>query len=296
MNASLTRACATVLACLTLSLLAAAKEQDRLTVRVDISAGAPRLLVNGRPVRARMFFGGPGSAPLKVEPAGHTVEFEFVAQEDAQGRGTLHFRFGHTAGDVFLDNIRVVDLATGEDLAPLADFEGGPDSFSREWATWPPGAANTVGKTTVEPSVGDAGTAGLHVELRKPPGGQWPDWHIYHLPNMVIASGKRYRVSFWVRAEPARDLTVALYRPGDPYVCLGAPPGPFDAQVRMAASAGVDFVSFPIEMPWPAPGRTSELENRGQSLRTDPERQPACAAPAALRLRPARMVAQGAPR
>ncbi len=28
-----------------------------LTVRVDASQGAPRLIVNGKPVRARMFFG-----------------------------------------------------------------------------------------------------------------------------------------------------------------------------------------------------------------------------------------------
>ena len=69
------------------------------------------------------------------------------------------------------------------------------------------------------------------------------------MPNLNILRGKHYRVTFWVRAEPARDLTVALYRPGDPYVYLGGPPGPFDAQIRMAATAAVNFVSFPITMP-----------------------------------------------
>jgi hypothetical protein len=208
-----------------------------------------------------MFFGGPGSGTVRVEPAGRLVEFEFVAQDDAPDNGTLHFRFGHAAGDIFLDNIRIVDVTSGKDLTPLADFESGQDSFSRQWAFWPPGPANTVGTITVEPSVGAAGTAGLHVKLREPPGGQWPDFHIYHLPKLAIVRGQHYRVTFWARAEPARDLTVALYRPGDPFVYLGGPPGPFAAQVRMAAAAGVDFVSFPIDMPWPAPGEPANWQS-----------------------------------
>ena len=255
MNRMSARTCAILLTCVTLSLLAASKNSDPLSVRVDASSGAPRLLVNGKPVRPRMFFGGPGSAPVRIEPASRLIEFEFEAQDDAPANGTLHFRFGHTAGDIFLDNIRIVDMTSGKDVSPLSDFESGEDSFSRQWTFWPPSPANTVGTITVEPSVGAAGTAGLHVKLREPPGGQWPDFHIYHLPKLAIVRGQRYRVTFWARAEPARDLTVALYRPGDPFVFLGGPPGPFEAQVRMAAAAGVDFVSFPIDMPWPAPGQ-----------------------------------------
>ena len=136
-----------------------------------------------------MFFGGPGSAPIRIEPAGRSVEFEFVAQEDAPDSGTLHFRFGHAAGDVFLDNIRIVDVASGKDVSPLSDFEGGLESFSSQWTFWPPREANKVGTMTVEPSVGAAGTAGLHIKLREPPGGQWPDFHIYHLPKLAIVRG-----------------------------------------------------------------------------------------------------------
>lgn len=246
--------CSALALCMSLCAFGAHRNSESLTVRVRVEAGAPRLLVNDQPVRARMFFGGPGSSPIRIEPTHREVEFEFTAQDDAPGSGTLHFRFGHAAGDAFLDNIRIVDVASGEDVTSVADFESGPDSFARQWTFWPPGAANTVGTVTVEPSVGAAGSAGLHVRLREPLGGQWPDWHIYHLPNLAIARGKRYRVTFWVRAEPARDLTVALYRPGDPYVHLGGPAGPFQAQIRMAAGAGVNFVSFPIAMPWPAPG------------------------------------------
>ncbi len=254
MNLMLARTRAILVLCVSLPVLAASTPSERLTVRVDASSGAPRLLVNGKPVRPRMFFGGPGSAPIRIEPAGRIVEFEFIAEDDAPESGTLHFRFGHTAGDVFLDNIRITEVASGKDVTPVSDFESGQDSFTRQWNLWPPGSANTVGTVTVEPAVGASQTAGLHIKLREPPGGLWPDFHIYHLPTLAIVRGKHYRVSFWARAEPARDFTVALYRPGDPYVHLGGPPGPLEAQVRMAASAGIDFVSFPIDMPWPAPG------------------------------------------
>ena len=255
MNHTLARTCAILVTCVSLSVLAASGKSERLTVRVDASSGAPRLMVNGHAVRPRMFFGGPGAGIIKVEPAGRQVEFEFIAQDDALEMGTLHFRFGHTVGDIFLDNIRIVETASGKDVSPLSDFESGQNSFSSQWTFWPPGAANTVGTATVEPAVGASQTAGLHVKLREPPGGQWPDFHIYHLPKLAIVRGKHYRVSFWVRAEPARELTVALYRPGEPYTFLGGPAGHFEAQIRMAAAAGVDFVSFPIDTPWPPPGQ-----------------------------------------
>lgn len=238
------------------AVAAASPSAAELTVRVESRSGAPRLLVNGHAVRPRMFFGGPGPAPIRIEPQGRRVEFDFVAQDDARGKGTLHFRFGQLPGEACLDDIRIVELASGKELGPISDFEGGPESFARDWTTWPPDAANTVGAVAVKPSSGAAGSAGLHVTLRQPPAGPWPDWHIYHLPNLEILRGQRYRVSFWAAAEPARDLTVAVYRPGNPFVLLGGPPGAFDAQIQMAAQAGVDFVSFPIELPWPPPGQT----------------------------------------
>ena len=168
------------------SVPASAGKTGGLTVRVDAGSGAPRLVVNGRPVRARMFFGGPGSAPIKIEPAAAPSSSSSSPRTMRQHTGTLHFRFGQTPGDVFLDNIRIVDMASGKDVTPVSDFESGPDAFSRDWTFWPPGPANTVGTVTVEPSVGASGTAGLHVKLRGQPDGEWPDWHIYHLPNLAI--------------------------------------------------------------------------------------------------------------
>ena len=66
-----------------LSVLAASKTSKGLTVRVETPSGAPRLVVNGRPVRARMFFGGSGSAPIRIEP--NAAERQVAAVTAASG-------------------------------------------------------------------------------------------------------------------------------------------------------------------------------------------------------------------
>jgi len=238
------------------------------TVRVDASSGAPRLLVDGKPVRARMFWGAPGSRPLPVGTAAQEVTFDFTAAEDEPAKATMHFRFGNTPGEIYLDDIRVVDLADGQGVFPTADFEGGDESFSKSWTFWPTGAANTVGAVKVEPQAGRDGSAALHITLKAPPAGHWPDFHIYHHANLALQKGHRYRVSLWARAEPARGLTIAFYRPGQTFTFLGGPPGVFPEQIKLAAAAGVDFVSFPLGLQWPKPGRPADWSGVDAACRT----------------------------
>ena len=225
------------------------------TVRVDARAGAPCLRVDGKPVRARLFWGAPGARPLPLSKAGQRIVFEFTSGDDEPAAATMHFRFGNTPGDAWLDDIRVRDLDAGQDALPTVDFEHGMDGFRRSWNVWPPEKQNTVGAVAVEPGSGRDGSAGLHVALHSPADGTWPDFHIYHQADLTLRKGHRYRVSLWGRADPPRNLTVAFYRPGDPYVFLGGPAGVFQTQIRLAADAGVDLVSFPVDLPWPKPGQ-----------------------------------------
>ncbi|MDQ2798901.1 MAG: hypothetical protein M3Y13_04575, partial [Armatimonadota bacterium] len=134
-----------------------------LTVRVDASQGAPRLVVNGRPVRARMFFGiyrASQPVPVTIPSGAHMIRFEFTAIETEAGGATMHFRFGQSPGDVFLDNIHVTDLDTRRETLPTCTFEGGQSDFMRDWQVWPPRLANMVGTVTVEAGVGEGGSAG----------------------------------------------------------------------------------------------------------------------------------------
>ena len=105
-------------------LLAPIGVASALSVRVDCTGGAPRLVVDGKPVRARMFFGIPGSAPLAVAAGPRQVAFEFTASDSAE-TATMHFRFGNKAGTVDLDDIHVVDLEDGREVLPRCDFENG---------------------------------------------------------------------------------------------------------------------------------------------------------------------------
>ncbi|MDG3006973.1 beta-galactosidase [Paludisphaera mucosa] len=229
-----------------------------LTVRVEVRNGAPRLVVDGRPVRARMFFGIPGSAPIPIGPEAKAIRFEFVAAESAEN-GTLHFRCGAKPGEVDVDDLRVVDLGEGRAVIPLRDFEQGPDGFAKDWTFWPTGEQNTVGAAGVQPGVGKGGSAGLRIALRPPAkGGEWPDFHVFHQTRLKLEKGHRYEVTFWVRSSVPRELTLGFYRPGSSFVYLGGPPGPYEDEIKLAADAGVDFVSFPLDLPWPEPGKPAD--------------------------------------
>ena len=212
------------------------------------------MTIDGKPVRARCFSGAPGTQPLPLTKAGQGIEFEFSCRDDEPARSTMHFRFGNAPGDVSLTDIRVRDLDARQDILPTEAFASGMDGFHRCWNIWPPDRRNTVGSVAVAPGNGPAGSATLHVAIRTPADGNWPDFHIYHQANLCLRKGHRYRVTLWGRADPPRGLTVAFYRPGDPYVFLGGPPGAFESQIRLAATSGVDLVSFPLDLPWPKPG------------------------------------------
>ena len=242
-----------------LLLLGACTVAGALTVKVDNAAGAPRLLVNGQPTRARMFFGGPASAPIRLTAAGGWCDEVFTAVGDEPRTGTMHFRFGHTPGRVTIDELRVTDLDTGQDVV-ATDFEDGT-VFAKQFASWPTGEQNTVAKFGIEPGVGRGGTAGLRITFTAPAGGQWPDWHLYG-HGLALTRGHRYRMRFWAQAEPERDLRIAFYRPGTTFTYLGGPGDLFTKQIKLAGQAGADFVTFPMGLPWPKqPGEQPNFES-----------------------------------
>ena len=72
-------------------MIAASSASAVETVRVDASLGVPRIVVDGKPVRARMFWGGMGPGLIHVEKAEQMITFEFLAaQEDAWFRCQEH--------------------------------------------------------------------------------------------------------------------------------------------------------------------------------------------------------------
>ncbi len=204
-------------------LLLVANTAFALTVGVESPHGAPRLVVDGQPVRARMFWGGPGAAPIRITNDWQEIGFEFTAAASATN-GTLHLRFEDAPGEVEISGIK----ATGLDIS--------------RWHVWPPSGTGLVQR---------AGSA-LRVKLSRQPEG----FHLYSEPNLTITQGQRYQVSFRARATSSCLLTPAFHRPGRPFIQLGGAGNVFASQIKLAADAGVNFVSFPIGLPWPKPGET----------------------------------------
>ena len=139
-------------------------------------------------------------------------------------------------------------------MVPPCNFDDRLTAFTRQWTHWPTGDANTVGTIDGVPGPDEGNRGVLRIQLSEPAGGKWPDFHVYHLPNLSLEKGRSYRVTLRVWTDVERALSIAFYRPGSVFVQLGMAPGVFEDQVALARDAGIDFVSLPVPMPWPRPG------------------------------------------
>lgn len=228
-----------------LALVVTAGNAD-LTVRVRPTSGGPQIHVDGKPVVPRWFFGSVGTGTVSATSEWTKQSFEFTPETAVEKRGTLHFRFGHKPGQVWLKDLRLVEVKTGADVLPRASFAT-PKNFAATWNLWPPGKRNTVGHVAVE-------AGALHVTLTNPSRGRWPDFHLHSDIALTFQANHTYRCSFQVRARPAREVIPAVYRVGGGvWIRLGGPPGPFLKQVALARDAGVKFVSFSAPNCWTPP-------------------------------------------
>ena len=137
----------------------------------------------------------------------------------------MHFRFGHDAGRrLLLDDIRVTELDTGREVIPRCDFEAGAEVVL--------GMLDVLADRSAEHGGRGPGRAGLRArrlgrparaaEARRPTA-TGPTSTSTISPDLALRRGQRYRVELWVRAEPARSLTVAFYRPGQTFTLPGRP-------------------------------------------------------------------------
>ena len=190
-----------------LSCLAVAAA-DPVTVRVQDTRGGPQIHVGGKPIPPRFFFGSMNSGVLAAKLAWTTHSFEFVPG-DVQGTGTLHFRFAHEPGEIWLADLRIQDAKTSEDILPPGSFAT-PQGFAKSWEVWPVGRANSVGAVAVSDGA-------LHVTLKRPPHGAWPDFHLHSQATLRFAAGRSYRCTF--RARPRRrwiSASRSIASSGDP--------------------------------------------------------------------------------
>lgn len=228
-------------------------------VRVEPVQGVPMILVDGRPVRSRIFWGGQTRGiPKELSSEWQDFSIVFTSSEDAEKRGTLHLRFSHEPGEIRIDDLSITDVETGKIIYSAQSFED-PQIFAKNWYEWPKNANDSVGKMKIVSGMGYQQSGGLVVQLTKPPRGTpWPDYHIYLRPQLDLKEGKQYRLFLRAMSPQKLEFYHSFYRPGARFTLLGNDDTTdyFSGQIKMAAQGGVNFISFPIECPWSEPGKT----------------------------------------
>ena len=141
-------------------------------VRVRVADGVPQLQVDGVPVRARWFFGGPEAQQLVVKPGGQWIEFDTAVEEPGNTPLTMHFRFDHKPTNIWLDRFEVIDKTDGTVFYKADDFNQTPDKLNDDWMYFPRDERNTVGTFGIDPTGGLDGGPALHVTLKDPTNGK----------------------------------------------------------------------------------------------------------------------------
>ncbi|MDO4583840.1 MAG: beta-galactosidase [Planctomycetia bacterium] len=223
------------------------------SVRVQTIQGVPQIVVDGKPVRSRMFWGGMGTAPLLCQKEYQEYTWTFQPLLDAEGSGTLHFRFGTQPGKIYIDNIAIQELETGKWVVGPYSFEKESD-FSASWGAWNREYKKIpIASVAVEPAYGVEGSSALAIEIFPQKEILPTDFHLHHHKNLTFRKDKTYRISFWMRGDSPRDVRVQVYRAGTPYMPLmgtSASKGVLESQIHLAQEADVSFISFPLPSVW----------------------------------------------
>lgn len=229
-----------------LAMLTIAIYADAMTVRIERTPGGPQIMVDGKLIPPRCFFGSRRGGYCMSRPEWTQTSFQFTPVAPVSKRGTLHFRFEKQPAEYWIKDVRVVDAADGTDVLAPGSFAT-EAAFERIWNTWPPGKQNTVGKVEVADGC-------VHVTMSAPPGGKWPDFHLHSDIHMSFAANHTYRCTFQIRS--TRDCRVhpAVYRvEGGAWNHLGGPPGVFLEQVALARDASVRLISTSMPNCWTPP-------------------------------------------
>lgn len=234
------------------------------SVRVQSLQGVPRIMVDGKPVRSRMFWGGMGTAPLICTKEFQKYTLTFQPLMDADSSGTLHFRFGAEAGKIYIDDLAIQELETEKWIAGPYSFEKESD-FSDHWGAW-----NTqyqtipIADVAVRENSGVDGSAALAIEIFPQSKILPTDFHLHHHKTLTFQKDKTYRVTFWMRADSERPVRVQAYRVGTPYMALigsiASQKGVLESQIQLAQDAEVSFISFPLPSIWKAADGTQDWE------------------------------------
>lgn len=264
-------------------LLAASGALEGRTAGVKQVAGAPQLVIDGKPVVPMVFMGIPTGATMwvRIGPEWKRVQVVFISPETAEDAPGFQVRMGGAQGPgkLWIDDLRYYEgtpeRPTGPNMQPHGDFEDTGEVMPPRWDlfVWPGTSAQAT--WAYDDTFAASGRRSLRCDIED--GGQGPGHVHLFLSGCRVEEGKRYTVELSLRADPERQVELVPLHQAPPwtlYPVVGART-PYIEQVELAGKAGVHLQYPIVGMPWPRPDEKPDFTSIDnvfrQTIEADPE-------------------------
>ena len=224
--------------------------------KVEMVDGVPIIMMDGKPIRARMLYGTPrGSSLTPVTPKWKDYSFEFESPIDCP-KCAIHIRFNLMDLKLYISKIEVKNLTEGKVEKSLDLSSATLDPDMTFWC---------LGKATKKlpfsmKVVDDSGTPAVLADIKPGTGDEMEGIHLLFM-GLTAKKGNKYQVNMTVRSDKDALLDVGFRKQFDDHMLLGAlGEKTLELQTKIAADAGVDFVTFPVEPSWTEEGEEPDFE------------------------------------
>lgn len=213
--------------------------------------GVPQILLNGKSIPARfLFVCKTAQENVTLKPQWQDFEMPFSVLKDCEN-SSIHLRFFSMASQTEPEKINfakleVFDITSGKTVKKF-DFSG---------KVLPPEINYyCTGKRKKQiPAVIQCQNNELQIISQGDPKGNLGEFHLI-CDGIPVKRNHEYKVRFRARADREQNMTSSLYRQKPvpfPLVRAGTS---LIKQVEYAGDAGVDLVTFSMDVPWPEPGK-----------------------------------------
>ncbi len=225
--------------------------------KVETFNGVPFITVDGKPVRNRIVWvAAGGTNPSKSHPllkkAGkwRDWEFEFKAQNNLPI--IVQLRMGEGDGTILFSKFDIVESDSGRILRSIR-FDG--ESVDKNLSYWCSGHRDNPPLSIKNKKIDGESVLEISIKADKKLDG----FHIY-TGSIPAEKDKKYKVLLRAKCDAPRPFSTSVYNyeNGD-FIKVASDSSTHLSQIRHAANAGVDFVSFEINSVWTKPGEPENL-------------------------------------
>ena len=225
--------------------------KESISYKVEVINSTPILTANGLKIRPRVLWvtNNRGRQVITMEASDfkdnagkwHCARFEFTSPADID-KAAFSVDFGKAEGEVCLENIKIIELESGELVRDISAADLGKLIEASDCAS--------NAKLSYSENGGKDKTSKVLCA-------QCPDEDfVFALKDVKLKKGAKYAFIISAKCEDARPLTVYAKNPeGSEFIHVAPNFDNAADQIKLAADAGVNFVSFGIDNFWDSDGR-----------------------------------------